>query len=933
MTLHEAIEKVLRENKRPLTAKAIAAIINAEGFYTRNDSSPIEARQILSRIKNYPLQFDQINGQIILVEDQTWKKLLLNYWYVYNALRGIYNPADIQFILAVLIFYKRCFDLQNGNHSLSNHFRMETGSQVGNEHHIIEELFRLEPANIGPRGIFEECARLLSQLDRNKLREIYLAIFNIDTHELNDQTFGDAFEYILFLNEKENQKTVFSPTPYSLRELMVSILNPEVGSRLFDPVAGTGGLLIEANQYIQGKKLHYTGCEINKRVAQLGNMNLLMHGLNFTAIKDRDSFTEINNDELYDFIVADLPSSGITNSEEHAMLFNKYQLEPPRSGRSFGSLVLLILDKLNHRGKAVITVSEGFLMKKGKEKEIRDLLVERDVVESIISLPFGTLRPYTDGKASLLVLNKDKGKYLRRKIRFLTAKVADQDTKSVYLNNEEVLNAYKIESLFSKDSQIIDSSELKPDTNLSADGYDEQYLLASVMLKEGSGKLLSDLVTFKSGIQPDKQDTDSMGDLPLIKIENLSRDILETDVTLNITSRVYFSHKYQRSIINERCLLVARIGDNLKVTIFNPDQDRNNILIHSGIYALTPIDQVNGIDLEYLYYQFHSAFVLEQIKKRRLGSVMPYVSIAGLKEIVIPYVDKANQRRFIDSQKANLISEEKNRNAAVLKALGSKEVLRQSESDIIKTLTHQLRPTFMGINSLSNRIKRVIEKNKLGDIMEYEDELLNIPDPEIAEFTQQPDNFSIETLVDKLVTDSQHLSDILGIVDKVMNFKLSGDDFITVDLLEFLKTYKREKEIVVNHQYEIIVRGDPVMVSINEAAFKELLHQLLQNASDHGFIENIPGKNYRVQFVLKYNKVRDVASLEYSNNGAPYELQHKDFVNAFEKGRNSKGSGIGGNYVNRIVEAHKGQIKVAENYPKGFALTIELQTKQTLPYE
>src|SRR5581483_9941696 len=146
----------------------------------------------------------------------------------------------------------------------------------------------------------------------------------------------------------------------------------------------------------------------------------------------------------------------------------------------------------------------------------------------------------------------------------------------------------------------------------------------------------------------------------------------------------------------------------------------------------------------------------------------------------------------------------------------------------------------------------------------------------------------------------KHLSDILTNVDKVMNFKLLPEDLKEVDIFDFLERYKQQREIEQRKEYTISVKGEAVTILLHEISFKELLDQLLINAEKHAFLDKNHRSN-RVQFNVKYDKKREVVSIEYSNNGAPYELTQKDFITAFEKGNKSKGSGIGGNYINRIV--------------------------------
>ena len=931
MTLHEAIELVLKINNRPLSAKAIASTINSQSLYIRQDGMPVESNQIQSRIKNYPSIFDNINGQIVLVSNISWKRLLHNFNFLKTLLSGTYSPNDVQFILTVLLFYKRSYDL-NLKYEAENIIPNlkpvgNAGEMVQNVFHLVNGLKMLENYNLGVTGVFVECANMLENFPAGKLSEIFLVLSTIDTSEFDESSFGDVFEYFISTFPYHKSYNALTPTPYSLRQLMIRVLSPNEGSTVHDPVAGTGGLLIETFKHMAGQEVHLSGNELHWRTAQFGNMNLVMNGIYYSKIEAKDSFYD-DGSSKYDYIVADLPVLHKKSYIDYHDLYRYFGLTAPKSASGIGSFVLLILTKLNSNGKAVITVSETFLARSGKEAEIRQLLLKLDVIEGVISLPFGTLKPFTEGKVSLLVLNKAKSSEFKDKIRFITGRIADEDGRSINLNNEDILKAYVSKNLLSPNAQVLNITELSSDANLSAENYGEQYLLTKLMLKDGAGRFLSDLVVIKSGTTPEKTDFDPEGDVPLVKIENLSKEILEMDLGFDISTRVNQSHIYERSLIDKPCILIARLGDNVKPTIYRPTLDRPNILLHSGVYALLPLQQETNISLEYLYYQLYSSIVLEQIKKRKLGSVLPSISIRSLNNIIIPYVDPENQKKFIEVQVANLISEEKLRANAVLKALGSKDEVRQSaETGIVKTLTHQLRPKLMEINSLASRIKRIADNEGLNQMMEYNftDE---VNDPEIEDQIQKPDNYPLELLIQKMLADSEHLSNVLTVVDKVMNFKLSPEDLVETNILDLLNEYKVQKNIAINNRFEIIVRGENAIAEINAPALIELFDQLLKNAEEHGFIDST-NKKYRVQFSIKIFKNRNVLAIDFNNNGAPYELEQEDFINAFARGRKSSGSGIGGNYINRIVEAHKGKLDVVENNPKGFALTIELPIKTT----
>jgi len=927
MTLHEAIESVLRQNNRPLSAKDIASIINSDNLYVRQDGMPIESNQIQARIKNYPSIFDDINGQIVLVSDKVWKKLLSNFNFLKTIISRNLSADEIQFILIVLLFYKRNYDLNIKERALEilPNLRPSRTDMAHNGTRLLDNLASLELYNLGAKGVFLECSQLLSNFSGARLDEMFVVLGEIDTTEFDKGSFGDAFEYFLGSFPYSRTDRALTPTPYSLRQLMVALLSPTAGSTVHDPVAGTGGLLIETYKKLLGKEIFLSGNELHLRTAQFGNMNLAMHGIN-AKINVEDSFYD-NDNCCYDYIVADLPILGKNRHYRYDDLYRMFGLVAPRSASGIGVFTLLILSKLNDKGKAVMTVSEGFLANSGKDAYIRKLLLDLDVVETVISLPFGTLKPYTEGKASLLILNKNKAADLKNKIRFITAKIDDEDGRSINLNNDDILRAYGTSNLLSPNAQILEISELNADANLSAESYGEQYFITKHMLRDGTGRLLSDLVTIKSGIMPDKTDLDPEGLYPLVKIENLSKEILETDLSFDFSTRVAQEGDYKRFIISESCLLMARLGENVKPTIFRPSVETPSIILHSGVYALTPTRQNDYVSLEYLYYQLYSSVVLEQIKKKKLGSVLPSISIKSLRNIIIPYVNPARQREFIKVQVANLISEEKLRANAVLRALGSKDEIRQSaETGIVKTLTHQLRPKLMEINSLASRIKRIMDNEGINQMMEYRD-IDNLVDPELEGQVEKHDNFSLEMLIKKMVADSEHLSNVLTVVDQVMNFKLSHEDLVETDIFALLTEYKSRKDITINNRFKIILKGENAVAEINSAALMELFDQLLKNAEQHGFIEG-PNKKYRVQFSVKTIKDRNVVVIDYNNNGVPYELEQKDFVNAFAKGRRSNGSGIGGNYISRIIEAHGGKLTVEENNPNGFALTIEIPVKQ-----
>lgn len=73
MTLHEAVEKVLRKAGRPMTTQQIADELNKNSLYQKKDGSPIQAFQIHGRTRNYPDIFDR-DGSIVTLAGHSISK-------------------------------------------------------------------------------------------------------------------------------------------------------------------------------------------------------------------------------------------------------------------------------------------------------------------------------------------------------------------------------------------------------------------------------------------------------------------------------------------------------------------------------------------------------------------------------------------------------------------------------------------------------------------------------------------------------------------------------------------------------------------------------------------------------------------------------------------------------------------------------------------
>ena len=254
-----------------------------------------------------------------------------------------------------------------------------------------------------------------------------------DNFEFPD-LLGAAYEYLIkFFADSAGKKGGQFYTPYRVVRLLVQLLRPESGMEVYDPTAGSGGMLIQSSQYVEeqggdGQNLALYGQENDGAVVSIAKMNLILHNLTNTHIEFGDTLADPLNLEggrikQFDRVIANPPFS--QNYEvskcQHAERF-QYGFAPETGKKADLMFVQHMLASLKRSGRGAVVMPHDVLFRGGKEKEIRQKMLEEGagVIEAIVGLPpklfYGTGIP-----ACVLILNKDKPDSLRGKVLFVNA--------------------------------------------------------------------------------------------------------------------------------------------------------------------------------------------------------------------------------------------------------------------------------------------------------------------------------------------------------------------------------------------------------------------------------------------------------------------------------------------------------------------------------
>jgi len=307
-----------------------------------------------------------------------------------------------------------------------------------------------------------------------------------DNFEFPD-LLGAAYEYLIkFFADSAGKKGGEFYTPAEVVRLLVQLTKPEAGNTVYDPTAGSGGFLIQAHQYVEeqgqdANDLALYGQDSNGTVWSICIMNLILHNISRFTVQNGDTLEdplilENGQPRKFDRVLANPPFS--QNYSRATMSFtSRFREFCPETGKKADLMfVQHMIASLKPDGHMATIMPHGVLFRGGKEKLIRELLIEDDSIEAIISLPPGLF--YGTGiPACVLVVNKSKPDALRNKVLFINADREYAEGKNQNKLRPEDIE--KIDHVFShkltlpKYSRLVDKDEIvsQHDCNLNIRRY------------------------------------------------------------------------------------------------------------------------------------------------------------------------------------------------------------------------------------------------------------------------------------------------------------------------------------------------------------------------------------------------------------------------------------------------------------------------------
>jgi type I restriction enzyme M protein len=330
-----------------------------------------------------------------------------------------------------------------------------------------------------------------NKLSDAKLRDL---LSHFSQHRLRNSDFerpdllGTAYEYLIkMFADSAGKKGGEFYTPSEVVQLLVSLLKPHAGMRIYDPTSGSGGMLVQTRNHLaahneNAANLSLFGQEMNLNTWAICKMNMFLHGVLSADIRKGDTLRDPQHTQhgelmTFDRVIANPPFSlkkwGKDEADNDA--YGRFPYGTPPKDAGDLAFVQHMIASTNAEGMAGIVMPHGVLFRGSSEKAVRQGMLQDDLLEAVVGLPSGLF--YGTGiPACLLIINKKKPKARKNKVLFINSELEFEEGKNQNkLREQDIAKIVEVFESFTeikRYSKVVDISEIEEnDFNLNIRRY------------------------------------------------------------------------------------------------------------------------------------------------------------------------------------------------------------------------------------------------------------------------------------------------------------------------------------------------------------------------------------------------------------------------------------------------------------------------------
>ncbi len=404
-------------------------------------------------------------------------------WSVADLLRGDYKQADYGKVILPFTVLRRLdcvleetksvvlaqyeekqamginpepFLIRESKQSFYNTSPLDMKKLMGDQDHIRENLYSyIQTFSPAVRDIFDSF-EFHTQIERlhkaGLLYQVTEKFANIDLHpeSVDNYQMGLVFEELIRkFAELSNETAGEHFTPREVIRMMVNLIfiedddilsKPGVVRTIYDPAAGTGGMLSVAGEYLAEHnpeaRLTMFGQELNPESYAICKADMLIKGQDVANIVFGNTLSEDgHSDRHFDYMLSNPPfgvewkkvekevrqeheqqgfngrfGSGLPRVSDGSMLFLLHLISKMRPVSEGGSRLGIVLN-----GSPLFTGGAG-----SGESEIRRYVIENDLLEAIVALPTDMF--YNTGISTFIwIVSNRKPEHRKGKVQLIDA--------------------------------------------------------------------------------------------------------------------------------------------------------------------------------------------------------------------------------------------------------------------------------------------------------------------------------------------------------------------------------------------------------------------------------------------------------------------------------------------------------------------------------
>lgn len=453
-----------------------------------------------------------------------------------DALRSISVPVDIKDLALCMLLLKYLSDMSPREAGGTGIVVPEgagfydlyaTRVQPGNGQRIDNALAAIEQTNLPLRGLFDgisfDATAIGSVEQRDRIHRQLLEAFHAsglwfgaNGGDIREATAFACDSLIARLADIGGRQGSEFITPPEVAQLIARLMQPGDGDAVGDPCCGSGSLLIacsqEARQRSGGSGCVLYGQEKHGSTWALAKMNMVLHGemraqLEWgDTLRDPKLLTPDGRLRKFEVVVSSPPFSmkdwGYEVAEND--IHGRYRRGlPPRTAGDYAFISHMVETLTAETGRMAVVVSLGVLFRGAAERQIRERLLNENLIDAVIALP-PKMFSHTGIQVAILILRMNRTNdgvlfvdasrsYRRGKLRNI---LRDSDV-------EMIDTAYRSRRDTGRFTRVVAREEIAAnDFDLSVSRYvdatEEQPELDLTALRMQRGEILAELASLEN---------------------------------------------------------------------------------------------------------------------------------------------------------------------------------------------------------------------------------------------------------------------------------------------------------------------------------------------------------------------------------------------------------------------------------------------------